>query len=52
MNWALSTVAMFRGVPRSEVRSKYEYLGTLLGDTMRMLVKYLSQEEEKEASIA
>jgi hypothetical protein len=42
-NWALSTVAMFRAVPRSEIRSKYEYLGKLLGDTLRMLLKHLAQ---------
>lgn len=51
-NWAISTVAMFRSVPRNEVRMQYEYLGTLLGDTLRMILKYLDANEEKEKSIA
>lgn len=43
---------MVRKTSRVEIRSKYSYLGDLLGDCLRMLLKILEEEEEKEGSIA
>lgn len=43
--WAQSTMAMFRGVPRSEIRAKYDDLGSLLGDSLRMILKYINHSE-------
>lgn len=39
---------MFKGIPRAEIRPKYEYLGNLFSDSLRLILKYLSDEEEKE----
>jgi hypothetical protein len=43
-NWALTTLSMFRTVPRQEVRQKYTSLSPLLDDTIRMLLTYLAND--------
>lgn len=39
---------MFKGIPRADIRNKYEYLGNLFGDGLRLILKYLTDEEEQE----
>lgn len=44
-NWALSTLAMLRTLPRQDIRNKYDYLGDLLGDCLRQLLKTAEAED-------
>lgn len=45
-------MSMVRKTSRNEIRSKYNYLGDLFGDCLRMLRKMLDEEEEKDRSLA
>jgi len=43
---------MLRGVPRLEIRSKYDYLADMLGDCLRLLLKTSENYDEKDTSLA
>jgi hypothetical protein len=50
--WAAGFVSMCKGQPRAEVRSSYSDLNKLLGDCLKLILKNIESEEERQRSIS
>lgn len=42
-NWGTTSISMFKGLKKTEVRNRYQYLKDMIEDCLKILLKYLEE---------